>query len=852
MKTVEQEIERLVRTAEGLEEYKKNLNRFSGFPDEIKDNEEIAKLAIKHNTYNIRDVSPRLRKDPKFNLFLLKEIKKDAAEKSNPDKWDMLDYDEAILRLEDIHKPLLENRNFALLVVKKFSPVFKYISEKLRGDKEIARLALENAGNFKHLPDELKNDPELLKEATYKNEWLYRHLPPELRDDEKLAEFVFRKSALNYKYFSERLKNNKEYAKKAVMQLSLLARSLPDNLKADRDFIMDLLNEKPALFGYLGPEFKDDYEIAFFMMIEDGNNIRQLSPRLRDLDDLAEMAIDTNLKNYQYLSPRLRSNEKLARKAIEKNPGLFSFLPENLRDNEDIVLPALKTRPNNIQHASDRFKDDVNLAEKILEDDPLTYTHFSERVKSSLLFAREAITKNETNFVRAPDTIKDNEEIANLAINKNSANFSYISERLKMKKDFIMEILVLNPAIIRNIPDNLKDDLEVVAVAVEANPEMLNYASKRIQKIFYDKPKHTPHKNPEGIEYSENTPSSLYNLVRLMKKGRIQKVTWKLIADQGLLEDKNISKLMREYSHLHVSPEIKRYIESLEIQDLTKAEKHDLIKKYRGELNSKMEIPVQFILDSKSYQGLPLDLKPPKKPEIKEVKQEIEEPGIIKPPVRILDVDDPEILRSVHQFRQSILNKGHVKHHTWSGPQRAFTEARNHVMMWIINVDDIPPKLINAFPSLEVNTHVSEHPFIKGNLTLGWVRYTLGKDITKNKDNEDIWVDEIQTDLSRTFGKENFEQVFPIDKINYLLMKKFIKFIRSKGFEKIYLPNVGMASTLYNRGPVFKSPYTTLPRKLRFKLEEIQDFHEKVNNEKVWVLAKKKYTNLDTGYNFKL
>ena len=81
MKTVEQEIERLVRTAEGLEEYKKNLNRFSGFPDEIKDNEEIAKLAIKHNTYNIRDVSPRLRKDPKFNLFLLKEIKKDAAKK---------------------------------------------------------------------------------------------------------------------------------------------------------------------------------------------------------------------------------------------------------------------------------------------------------------------------------------------------------------------------------------------------------------------------------------------------------------------------------------------------------------------------------------------------------------------------------------------------------------------------------------------------------------------------------------------------------------------------------------------------------------------------------------------------
>jgi len=79
------------------------------------------------------------------------------------------------------------------------------------------------------------------------------------------------------------------------------------------------------------------------------------------------------------------------------------------------------------------------------------------------------------------------------------------------------------------------------------------------------------------------------------------------------------------------------------------------------------------------------------------------------------------------------------------------------------------------------------------------------------------------------------------------MLQKFIRFIRTKGFEKIYLPELNLANTLYDRENPYVPVYTSLPKKLQFEKSEIKDFHSKVDGKKVWVLANSKNLN---GYEF--
>jgi hypothetical protein len=454
--------------------------------------------------------------------------------------------------------------------------------------------------------------------------------------------------------------------------------------------------------------------------------------------------------------------------------------------------------------------------------------------------AKLSVKKNPYNFEYVSDELKGDKEFALIAVEKDPDNFQYVSDALKGDKELALIAVKKNPYNFYHVSKELKGDKEFALIAVEGYPHNFKYVSDELQNELSLKPFHKPSKEPENINISKNTPPSLYNLVRYSKKSGIREITWKILEKLDLSEDKYVNNLIREYNQIFVSPKVKDYIKSLENRGLSKQEFQEKIKEYRGKLNSNFRIPLEFIVNSRGFHGEILELKELKN-EITEEEQKLK----IKP----LDFGDPEIKSAVKEFRNTILNKGIIKHHTWTGAQKIFP-VTNHVMMLVIPKNLIPKKLY------EINKDIiddmvfkSEHPFIKGNLTIGWVRYTLGKDVTKNQDNERVWIDEVQTDFSRIFGKHNMKQVFPIEKISYLLVKKFIKFIRGKGFEEIYIPNLGLASGLYSRGKTYSPPYTSIPQKLRFKKEKVKDFHKKVDGKEAWVLAgKKKYT----GYTFNL
>jgi hypothetical protein len=212
-----------------------------------------------------------------------------------------------------------------------------------------------------------------------------------------------------------------------------------------------------------------------------------------------------------------------------------------------------------------------------------------------------------------------------------------------------------------------------------------------------------------------------------------------------------------------------------------------------------------------------------------------------------------------------VMSKGKTKHLVWNHHQQKLFSPTNHILLWSVPEELVPesiiietiqdPKLRDSMkeaPDQDIiedkkRMGVESHPALTGHFTIGWVRYTLLKDVTKDSKDKRIWVDEIQTDFSTLFGRDRAKEMYPINDLMVSLGKKFIKFIRSMGYEEIYWPNETMAMYSYDRtGQIYKPAYSTIPKKLRFKKDIITGVHQEVDDREVWVLAKKKCP----GYTF--
>jgi len=93
-------------------------------------------------------------------------------------------------------------------------------------------------------------------------------------------------------------------------------------------------------------------------------------------------------------------------------------------------------------------------------------------------------------------------------------------------------------------------------------------------------------------------------------------------------------------------------------------------------------------------------------------------------------------------------------------------------------------------------------------LTIGWVRFTDFE--------PDAWIDEIQTDLTKKLPDDMLEALGGMNGIVKYVTEQFIREMRARGTQKIYMPNLEIKRDMYGSEPP-ESIYQDLPRKLRFQ-----------------------------------
>ena len=85
-------------------------------------------------------------------------------------------------------------------------------NKSVNDDKELAICSISrSAVNYRHISQRLKNDKEIVKLATDKSATIYKDLPIKYRDDSKIALEAIRRDPGNLKHTSPRLKDNKDF-----------------------------------------------------------------------------------------------------------------------------------------------------------------------------------------------------------------------------------------------------------------------------------------------------------------------------------------------------------------------------------------------------------------------------------------------------------------------------------------------------------------------------------------------------------------------------------------------------------------------------------------------------------------
>jgi hypothetical protein len=292
---------------------------FSNANENLKDDEDVVRIAVRKSIYNFEYASVRIRRNEKFILELI-EI--------NPH---IIQY--SILKTDKICNKAL----------KIDGAVLPFCSSKYQSKKDIIIDALTNINPIyyhwknilENINDELKDDKDLINYAVTKNPKSFKSASERLKKDREIVENTLRNDSSMIEYISDSLKDDKEIVKLALSK---------NNKQKDRS---------SGLLEFASERLKNDKELALFAINSDHNNFKYLTENLKDDKEVAFAAVKGNGLNLKYASYRLRKDFDVALTAVKNNSASFEFVLESLKNDIDFVLESIKKDPSIKKYLND-------------------------------------------------------------------------------------------------------------------------------------------------------------------------------------------------------------------------------------------------------------------------------------------------------------------------------------------------------------------------------------------------------------------------------------------------------------------------------------------------------------------
>lgn len=289
----------------------------------------------------------------------------------------------------------LENKKRLFEIIKYYSYVFQYISEKNKAKKNfIIQLVNINGLIIKYLNSvSLKNDIDIVQLAVAQN-------------------------GLSLKYVNDNFRNNIHIVSLAIHQnINALKYALPET-------ILKLVKDDASLYNYISPELKDDHEFIKRLLNVNHSVLSYLPPNILRINSIVYPIITknglalkfTDIRQYQkqtvllavkqnglaleYAKNNLNDNIEIVSEAIKQNGLALQFASENLKNNIDIVFMAINENAYALEFASPK------VAMEIIKQNGMTLQFVSDKLKNDIEFVFAATEENIDALQFAPENIQ--------------------------------------------------------------------------------------------------------------------------------------------------------------------------------------------------------------------------------------------------------------------------------------------------------------------------------------------------------------------------------------------------------------------------------------------------------------
>lgn len=242
-----------------VELIKRDQGLVNAFGDKLMRNQELMDRVFNETDSTLyHRLSPELKNDPRFMINLI-NVDSNAIYNIGEDLTNNTEFmkQAVVINPEVYYKLSPEIKNNPQLIsdlILKEPKLMQYIEPQLRNNKEfvLAQIDRNYADMFEYVSDDLKKDPDFIKQAVEKRPMIFRHLPEEIKNNKDLWLSALDRNSNNLEVFDtllsspefEQIKNDPEFINK--YNEALRKDHMHDNTDLNRetkeDFTIEVAN----------------------------------------------------------------------------------------------------------------------------------------------------------------------------------------------------------------------------------------------------------------------------------------------------------------------------------------------------------------------------------------------------------------------------------------------------------------------------------------------------------------------------------------------------------------------------------------------------------------------------------
>lgn len=255
-----------------------------------------------------------------------------------------------------------DNEDIVSLAVSINGLILRYVSPRLKMDRNIVKKAIHENGLALLFADHFLDDKEMVLKAL---DHFYHVSKP--RYEESFSTWHSINIRQLWKQISPRLQNDKEVVLKAVEKSGILFRFIHKTLQEDKQVLEKALETYGLALKYTSLHFQGDQQIVMKAIQQNPRSILYASPLLRENKEIMKYIIQKDVKFLVYC-PTILQNPEIFIMANRIWPRCLYYAPDTTRNNIKLVRESVRLYPRSIKLAHYIHRLNRKIAWKAMKD----------------------------------------------------------------------------------------------------------------------------------------------------------------------------------------------------------------------------------------------------------------------------------------------------------------------------------------------------------------------------------------------------------------------------------------------------------------------------------------------------